>query len=74
MGASGWSYFVPYEADISAALQRLRADVFARGDYATAEDTIASMDWEATAKRYIEWANHPGQTPEIKRSHMEFFF
>jgi hypothetical protein len=33
MGASGWSYFVPYEADISVALQRLREDVFARGDY-----------------------------------------
>jgi hypothetical protein len=33
MGATGWKYFVPYEADISAALQRLREDVFARGDY-----------------------------------------
>jgi len=33
MGASGWSYFVPYEADVSAALQRLREDVFTRGDY-----------------------------------------
>lgn len=33
MGASGWSYFVPYEADISAALRRLREDIFARGDY-----------------------------------------
>jgi hypothetical protein len=33
MGATGWSYFVPYEADISAALQRLREDVFTRGDY-----------------------------------------
>jgi len=34
MGASGWNYFVPYEADISAALQRLREEVFARCDYA----------------------------------------
>lgn len=33
MGATGWEYFVPYEADISAALQRLREDVFTRGDY-----------------------------------------
>ncbi len=33
MGATGWSYFVPYEADVSAALQRLREDVFNRGDY-----------------------------------------
>ena len=33
MGATGWRYFVPYEAEISAALHRLREDVFARGDY-----------------------------------------
>lgn len=33
MGASGWDYFVPYEADISVALRRLQDDVFARGDY-----------------------------------------
>ena len=33
MGATGWDYFVPYQPDISAALQRLREDVFARGDY-----------------------------------------
>lgn len=33
MGATGWSYFVPYEVDASAALRRLREDVFARGDY-----------------------------------------
>lgn len=33
MGASGWSYFVPYEPDISAALERLRQAVFQRGDY-----------------------------------------
>jgi hypothetical protein len=38
MGATGWSYFVPYEADISAALYRLREDVFARGDYVYGDD------------------------------------
>ena len=38
MGATGWSYFVPYEADVSAALQRLRKDVFARGDYVYGND------------------------------------
>ena len=31
-----------YEADISAALKRLREDVFARGDYATTESVISS--------------------------------
>jgi hypothetical protein len=40
--SSEWSYFAPYDADISAALQRLREDVFARGDYATADSVIAS--------------------------------
>ena len=33
MGATGWSHFVPYDADVEAALQRLRAQVFADGDY-----------------------------------------
>ena len=33
MGASGWDYFVPYEKNISAALQKLRQQVFVRGDY-----------------------------------------
>ena len=33
MGASGWSYFVPYQADIDAALQALREQVFAQGAY-----------------------------------------
>src|SRR5438034_7295593 len=38
---SEWSYWVDYDPDISAALQRLREDVFARGDYATADSPIA---------------------------------
>ena len=38
MGASGWSYFVPYEKDISATLEKLRQDVFQRGDYLLLED------------------------------------
>ena len=33
MGATGWSYFVPYEANIATALERLRQDGFTRGDY-----------------------------------------
>ena len=36
-----WSYWVDYDPDISAALQRLREDVFARGDYATEDSPIA---------------------------------
>jgi hypothetical protein len=33
MVATCWSYFVPYEASVSAALSRLQADVFANGDF-----------------------------------------
>jgi hypothetical protein len=40
--SSEWSYFAPYEADISAAFQRLREDVFARGDYITEASPIFS--------------------------------
>ncbi|GAA3223375.1 hypothetical protein ACFO1B_36305 [Dactylosporangium siamense] len=33
MGASGWDYLVPYDGGVEAALKRLRAEVFASGDY-----------------------------------------
>ena len=38
---SEWSYWAPYDADIATALQRLREDVFARGDYVTADSPIS---------------------------------
>jgi len=33
VGASGWSHRVAHRDDVQAALDELRADVFARGDY-----------------------------------------
>lgn len=33
MGASGWEYYVPYQADLGAALDALRQQVFDRQDY-----------------------------------------
>ncbi|PWU50199.1 hypothetical protein DLE60_23765 [Micromonospora globispora] len=33
MGASGWSYTVPYQPDLNAALHELRERVFAEGRY-----------------------------------------
>jgi hypothetical protein len=33
MGATGWNYTTPYDPDPEAALQRLREDTFAAGDY-----------------------------------------
>ena len=35
MGASGWSYFVPYQEDIAQALSDLRQRVFETGGYST---------------------------------------
>lgn len=51
MGASSWAYFVPYDSDIHAALERLRQDVFRRGDYYLREgrgqwdEADAGGDW-----------------------------
>jgi hypothetical protein len=77
MGATGWKYFVPYEADISAALQRLHQDVFARGDYVsddglTEEKIQESMDrgrpqFEAHMKDMLARAEDPN-TPEQFRA------
>jgi len=33
MGASGWSYFTPYQPDIEKALQTLRQQIFKEGAY-----------------------------------------
>jgi hypothetical protein len=33
MGATGWSYYVPYQTDLGRALDELRRDVLTRGDY-----------------------------------------
>ncbi|MCA0351902.1 MAG: hypothetical protein LCH85_07875 [Chloroflexi bacterium] len=33
MGASGWTYFVPYQADLQAAFDQLQADVLESGDF-----------------------------------------
>jgi hypothetical protein len=33
MGATGWSYFVPYQQDIDKALQELKDRVFRQGQY-----------------------------------------
>lgn len=39
MGASLWSYLVPYEANISSAFSRLQGDVFARSEFYARKDT-----------------------------------
>ena len=46
MGASGWVYFVPYQADIEKALQELREAVFQRGEYHKVEPYWQDMTFE----------------------------
>lgn len=46
MGATGWKYFVPYRSDTSAALQRLRENVFFKGQYLSGV-TVAKTDFKA---------------------------
>lgn len=47
MGSSSWSYFVPYQPDLDAALQELRRKVFAEGDYYW----VRGNDWTAEDER-----------------------
>jgi hypothetical protein len=47
MGASFWSYFVPYRADLGGALQALREKVFAEGDYYW----VRGNDWTPAEER-----------------------
>jgi len=81
MGATGWTYFVPYEADISAALQRLREDVFARGDYvygdnltdqqikAILEKTRPEMDpWMQEVRKQAETLPEPIRTVYLQKA------
>jgi hypothetical protein len=46
MGASGWKYYTPYQADISKALQELRQAVFRAGDYHQREPFWREMSFE----------------------------
>ncbi len=76
MGATGWQYFVPYQADIAAALQRLREDVFARGEYSsgmtvTKEQLDAAFkgvgsDWESNLEFFSAQAADP-KLPQATR-------
>jgi hypothetical protein len=62
MGATSWHYYTPYLPDPEAALQALRADVFARGDYVdltgSTEDALRQM-----ARRF----GHDPNSPEASR-------
>lgn len=44
MGASSWSYIVPYQIDISRAFQELKESVFRKGEYYTEAKFLAGME------------------------------
>jgi hypothetical protein len=46
MGASGWNYFVPYQKDLSKALQDLREAVFVRSEYYQCDPSWKDMTFE----------------------------
>jgi len=51
MGASGWSYFVPYQEDVQAALHALHESVFAEGKY-----YLRHPFWLDTGdEKYLSW-------------------
>jgi hypothetical protein len=57
MGASAWSYLVPYEPDLNAALKALRRKVLADGDYWWAEGGEfgkSASDYENRPKTFGE--------------------
>ena len=43
MGASSWSYFVPFQDDVNEALQELRRNVFQNDEYYTEAKFLTSM-------------------------------
>ena len=56
MGAEPYEYFVPFQANIQSALDKLRADVFASGEFngaelepATPEEALEMTDADGTA-------------------------
>jgi hypothetical protein len=44
MGAAAWDYFVPYEANIQAALEKLRQREFRAGRYRGSEENLATIE------------------------------
>jgi len=69
MGATGWNYFVSYQADLAAALQRLRENVFADRQYLSgigitrpemeAALKVCGADTESVLRRFATQAADP---------------
>jgi hypothetical protein len=70
MGASDWDYSVPYREDVAAALEQLRADVYARGEY---YEERPDPSLQLTEEEFVA-ALHLDDDPDgIKRSQLEWW-
>jgi hypothetical protein len=67
MRGSTWNYFVPYETDVAAALQRLREAVFARGEYQSVSDLLLPLPVEAGAGGPVAHGRDLNKGPDLVR-------
>jgi len=67
MGATSWHYFTPYQPDAEAALQRLRAEIFAQGAY---DDPVGSP--ERHIRRLYEESGFGADSPECREAIDEY--
>jgi len=67
---SEWSYFTPYDSDIAVALQRLREDIFARGEYMTEESGLAAARYLVDMPRLS--TSKPASIDELLEQEKEF--
>ncbi|HET9144297.1 hypothetical protein [Actinophytocola sp.] len=60
MGASGWEYFVPYQADVGKAFAELQRQVLADGDYYQGEkyDSLAELVAAKQQEEFWEEGTH----------------
>ena len=69
MGAEPWDYFVPYENDIQAALDKLRQREFRAGRYRGSEDHPANRTLEsAKPERHVHPGRVSGSLPGAQRN------
>jgi hypothetical protein len=72
MGASGWAYFVPFQVDIAKVLQKLRDEVFQRGDYFKPDEFYSALlDSEVAENLPLEVRDSLEEQIEEMRSRSE---
>ena len=68
MGATGWTYTTRYQPDINKALQELREEVFAKGEYYKPWEELAKFRAELEAKpkdQLTDWESSWLATPPV---------